>query len=66
MKILVVDVGGMHVKILTTGRREHRQADSGPKMTARRMVSVVKRLSAGWSYDHVAIGHPGPVVHKER
>jgi len=32
-------------------------------MTARRMVSVVKRLSTDWSYDHVAIGYPGPVVH---
>jgi polyphosphate glucokinase len=63
MKILVVDVGGTHVKILARGRRELRQADSGPKMTARSMVSVVKRLSAGWSYDHVAIGYPGPVVH---
>ena len=63
MKILVVDVGGTHVKILATGQREHRRANSGPRMTARRMVSVVKRLSAGWSYDHVAIGYPGPVVH---
>lgn len=63
MKILVVDIGGTHVKVLATGQREHRQADSGPTMTARRMVFVVKRLSAGWSYDHVAIGYPGPVVH---
>jgi polyphosphate glucokinase len=63
MKILVVDVGGTHVKILATGQREHRKADSGPTMTARRMVSVVKRLSADWSYDHVAIGYPGLVVH---
>ena len=63
MKILVVDVGGTHVKILATGQREHRQADSGPTMTARRMVSVVKGLSADWSYDHVAIGYPGAVVH---
>jgi len=28
-----------------------------------KMVSVVKRLAADWSYDHVAIGYPGPVVH---
>src|SRR3989449_574399 len=63
MKILVVDVGGTHVKILATGQGEHRKADSGPTMTARRMVSVVKRLSADWSYDHVAIGYPGLVVH---
>ena len=47
MKVLVVDVGGTHVKILATGQCEHRQADSGPTLTARRMVSVVKSLSAG-------------------
>ncbi len=63
MKILVVDVGGTHVKIRATGEREERRADSGPTMTARQMVSVVKRLSADWSYDHVSIGFPGPVVH---
>ena len=63
MKILVIDVGGTHVKILATGQREHRKADSGPTMTARRMVSVVKSSSAGWSYDHVTIGYPGPVLH---
>jgi polyphosphate glucokinase len=63
MKILVVDVGGTHVKILAAGQREHRKADSGPTMTARRMVSVVKSLSADWSYDHVTIGYPGPVLH---
>ena len=59
MKVLVVDVGGTHVKILATGQRVHRQADSGPAMTARAMVSAVKRLSGDWSYDHVTIGYPG-------
>jgi polyphosphate glucokinase len=63
MKILVVDVGGTHVKVLATGQREHRKIDSGPTMTARRMVSSVKRLVADWPYDHVAIGYPGPVLH---
>jgi polyphosphate glucokinase len=63
MKTLVIDVGGTHVKILATGEREHRQADSGPNMTARQMVSAVKRLARGWSYDYVSIGFPGPVVH---
>jgi polyphosphate glucokinase len=63
LKTLVVDVGGTHVKILATGQREHRKARSGPTMTARRMVATVKRLSAGWSYDRVTIGYPGPVLH---
>lgn len=63
MKVLVVDVGGTHVKVLTTGQREPRKLDSGPAMTARHMASAVKRLVADWSYDHVAIGYPGPVLH---
>src|SRR5262249_19614178 len=63
MKVLVVDVGGTHVKILATGEPEHRQVDSGPAMTARAMVTAVKRLSADWSYDRVTVGFPGPVVH---
>jgi polyphosphate glucokinase len=63
MKTLVIDVGGTHVKILATGERDHREVDSGPTMTARQMVSAVKRAAADWSYDHVSIGFPGPVVH---
>ena len=63
MKILVVDVGGTHVKILATGQRKHRKAESGRTMTARRMVAVVKSLSGDWSYDHVTVGYPGQVVH---
>jgi polyphosphate glucokinase len=63
VKTLVVDIGGTHVKILATGQREHRQARSGPKMTPRRMVAIVKRLAADWRYDRVSIGYPGPVLH---
>jgi polyphosphate glucokinase len=32
-------------------------------MTARQMVSAVKKLASDWSYDAVAIGYPGPVLH---
>ena len=32
--ILVIDVGGTHVKILATGQREPRKFDSGPKLNA--------------------------------
>lgn len=63
MKVLVVDVGGTHVKILATGEREKREFPSGPKMTARQMVTGVKRLARGWRYEAVSIGYPGPVVH---
>lgn len=63
MKVLAVDVGGTHVKILATGEHGHREFPSGPKLTAGRMVSGVKRLAKGWTYDVVSIGYPGPVLH---
>src|ERR1700759_795429 len=63
MKILVVDVGGSHVKILATGQNQKRQIVSGPKMTARQMVSDVQKLAKGWAYDAVSVGFPGPVRH---
>jgi polyphosphate glucokinase len=61
--ILVIDVGGTHVKILATGRTAPRKCASGAKMTARRMVAAVKSLSAGWAYQAITIGYPGPVLH---
>ncbi len=63
MDILVVDVGGTHVKILASGHDDKREIASGPKMTAEQMVSNVRRLADGWSYDFVSIGYPGPVLH---
>ena len=63
MKILVLDVGGMHVKALATGRRNQVQIPSGSRMTATRMVSQVRIATAGWKYEAVSIGYPGPVVH---
>jgi polyphosphate glucokinase len=63
MNILVIDVGGTHIKILATGEKEKREIDSGPSITARQMVANVKKLAGGWKYDAVSIGYPGPVVH---
>ncbi len=36
MDILVIDVGGTHVKILATDQKEKREFPSGPTLTARR------------------------------
>jgi polyphosphate glucokinase len=62
MKVLVVDVGGTHVKILATGQKQSREFPSGPTLTARQMVAGVKKLAADWKYDAVSIGYPGPVI----
>ena len=50
MNVLVVDVGGTHVKILATGKKDKREFASGPKLTAPKMVSRVKKLAQDWSY----------------
>lgn len=63
MKVLVIDVGGTHVKILASGRAAPRRVASGPAMGAAQMVDAVRTLASGWDYDAVAIGYPGPVRH---
>jgi polyphosphate glucokinase len=63
MKILVIDVGGTHVKAIVSGRRTRVKITSGPKMTARQMVAAVCAATAGWKYNAVSIGYPGPVLH---
>jgi polyphosphate glucokinase len=62
-KVLAIDVGGTSVKILVTGKQEHRLLPSGPKMTPKQMIAGIKRISGDWTFDVVSIGYPGPVLH---
>jgi polyphosphate glucokinase len=64
-KVLAIDIGGTHVKILATGQSTKREVASGPTMTAQQMVDEVKKLADGWDYDVISIGYPGPVVHNK-
>jgi polyphosphate glucokinase len=61
LKILAIDVGGTHVKVLTNHGTEKRQVESGPTMTAAMMVDAVREMTKDWSFDVVSIGYPGPV-----
>src|SRR5213596_2334678 len=63
MRVLVVDVGGTRVKVLATGEKAPREFASGPTLTAEQMVAGVRTAAAGWKYDAVSIGYPGPVLH---
>jgi len=65
MNVLVVDVGGTHVKILATGLTEPRKFTSGPALTPKQMVSGVLKTADEWTYDAVSIGYPG-VAHQNR
>jgi polyphosphate glucokinase len=62
MKILAIDVGGTHVKVLLSGETTPRKFESGPTLTAKKMVEGVKQITNGWNYDAVSIGYPGPVL----
>jgi polyphosphate glucokinase len=59
--VLVVDVGGSHIKVLATGEHESRRADSGPDFTAAQMVEAALSLAADWAWDGVSVGVPSPV-----
>lgn len=63
MKILVIDIGGTHVKVASTDHRTPVKIVSGPDMTAESMVRQVLAATKGWQYDAVSIGYPGPVEH---
>jgi polyphosphate glucokinase len=62
-QILVLDVGGTHVKLLVTGMKQPILIPSGPTMTPRAMVRQVKAAVKSIPYDVVSMGYPGPVVH---
>ena len=60
--MLVVDVGGTHVKILATEQKQSREFPSGPKLTPKQMVAGVKKLAKDWKYDAISIGYPEVVM----
>jgi polyphosphate glucokinase len=62
LKVLVIDVGGTHVKLLMSGQKEPTKFVSGPKMTAAIMVRDVKKAIRGWKFDCISIGYPGPII----
>jgi predicted NBD/HSP70 family sugar kinase len=62
MKVLVIDVGGTNVKVdLPDDGRDPLKIPSGKDMSAAQMVAAVKKATAGWDYQAVSIGFPGPV-----
>jgi polyphosphate glucokinase len=61
VKVLTIDVGGTHVKLLASGAAQMRQFPSGPTLTARQMVARTKKLTRDWKFAVVSIGYPGVV-----
>jgi polyphosphate glucokinase len=62
MRVLVIDVGGSHVKFRTPEQADPVRLPSGRGMGASAMCDAVAGATLGWSFDAVTIGYPGPVA----
>ena len=60
-KVLAVDVGGSHVKLLVQGEAEPRRFDSGSKLTPKQLVEGTLATAEGWSWEVASVGIPTPV-----
>lgn len=65
MRVLVLDVGGTHVKVRASGRDGVVKIGTGPSFTPSMMVPAVRDATARWAYDAISIGVPAPVRHGE-
>lgn len=59
-KILVVDIGGSHVKIMTSPTKREK-FDSGASMRPRDFIEQFKQAVDDLKFDKVSIGFPAPV-----
>ncbi len=66
-RVLAIDIGGSHVKVLLSGMKPGREAerrmDSNPALTPAQMVKGVHAMTLDWKYDAIAMGYPGVVWH---
>ncbi|MBS0425543.1 MAG: ROK family protein [Proteobacteria bacterium] len=60
--ILVIDVGGTHIKVLVSGHDKPFKITSGPALTPEQMVDKVKDAIQDCKYERVSIGYPGVVI----
>jgi polyphosphate glucokinase len=63
MKVLAIDIGGTHVKLLVTGQKAHSEFASSPRLTPAMLLTGVRKLAKDWEYGAVSFGYPGPVCH---
>lgn len=61
MNVLVIDVGGSHVKMAATNASQPRRFDSGPEMTPEQLLEGVREQTRDWDYDVISLGFPGAV-----
>jgi polyphosphate glucokinase len=60
-RVLVVDVGGSHVKLMVSGDGERTRTKSGKEFTPQQFLEFVEKDTRGWDYDVISVGIPAPV-----
>jgi predicted NBD/HSP70 family sugar kinase len=68
MVVLVIDIGGSHVKLATAGEGgqvQKSEFESGPDLTPAKLVAETRRRTGGWKFDVISLGYPG-LVHSTR
>jgi polyphosphate glucokinase len=61
VKVLVIDIGGSHVKLQVSGAREPRHFDSTSNLGPHAFVARALEAASDWSFDVVSIGYPGVI-----
>ena len=62
MNVLVIDIGGNHVKLLATGQDEPVKFVSGPRLTPAQMVAGVKKLGRGVPTIDLRVDYHSPAM----
>lgn len=64
LNVLVLDIGGSHIKFRSSVQIEEQKFTSGPNLTPTDMASKVLVSTSGWDYDVVSIGFPSQVLNQ--
>jgi hypothetical protein len=60
-RVLVIDVGGSHVKLMISRNGKRKKFESGKNLAPRKMVAETKKELGDWKFDAIAIGFPAPI-----
>jgi len=60
-RVLVIDVGGSHIKLMISRNGKRKKFDSGKTLAPRQMVAATKKELGDWKFDAIAIGFPAPI-----
>jgi len=63
-KVLVVDIGGTHVKLLMSARNQ-REFASGSQLGPKQFVKKFKECARGWKFGRLSIGFPAAMRNKQ-